>query len=144
LVVTEYGYGKCTPIDDYPRHSRGGGGVITLKVTEKNGHVTAARIITEKDSDLVIISAGGVVIRMDTANIIRGGRATQGRLMMNLGEGDTVVAVATTNGKKVDDPNGYEEDGNGEEMLVENENEGEQDLNAVVGTEETALNDQTE
>ncbi len=100
LVVTEYGYGKCTPIDDYPRHSRGGGGVITLRVTDKNGRVAAARIITEKDSDLMIISAAGVVIRMDTANIIRGGRATQGRLMMNLGEGDTVVAVATTNGKK--------------------------------------------
>jgi DNA gyrase subunit A len=143
LVVTEYGYGKCTPIDDYPRHSRGGGGVITLKVTEKNGRVTAARIITEKDSDLVIISAGGVVIRMDTANIIRGGRATQGRLMMNLGEGDTVVAVATTNGKKVDDQNGTEEDEE-EVVVVENENEGEQDLGEAVGTEEVALNDQTE
>ncbi len=103
LVVTEYGYGKCTPIEDYPRHSRGGSGVITLKVTEKNGRVTAARIITEADSDLMIISSGGVVIRMETANIIRGGRATQGRLMMNLGDGDTVVAVATTNGKKQDD-----------------------------------------
>ncbi len=103
LVVTEYGYGKCTPIDDYPHHNRGGSGVITLRVTEKNGRVAAARIITEKDSDLMIISAAGVVIRMDTANIIRGGRATQGRLMMNLGEGDTVVAVATTNGKKPTD-----------------------------------------
>jgi DNA gyrase subunit A len=135
LVVTEYGYGKCTPIDDYPRHSRGGGGVITLKVTEKNGHVTAARIITDKDSDLVIISAGGVVIRMDTANIIRGGRATQGRLMMNLGEGDTVVAVATTNGKKTDDQNGNEEDEDGETVVVESENDGEQNLGEVGGTE---------
>ena len=108
LVVTEYGYGKCTPIDDYPRHSRGGSGVITLKVTEKNGRVTAARIITDKDSDLMIISAAGVVIRMDTANIIRGGRATQGRLMMNLGEGDTVVAVATTNGKKSDEQDDFD------------------------------------
>ncbi len=110
LVVTEYGYGKCTPIDDYPRHNRGGNGVLTLRVTEKNGRVAAARIITEKDSDLMIISAAGVVIRMDTANIIRGGRATQGRMMMNLGEGDTVVAVATTNGKKpADAPNDDDE-----------------------------------
>ncbi len=132
LVVTEYGYGKCTPIDDYPRHSRGGGGVITLKVTEKNGRVTAARIITELDSDLVIISAGGVVIRMDTANIIRGGRATQGRLMMNLGEGDTVVAVATTNGKKPDDQNSNEED----EAVVA-ENEGEQNSGEAIAVEET-------
>lgn len=131
LVVTEYGYGKCTPIDDYPRHSRGGGGVITLKVTEKNGRVTAARIITEMDSDLVIISAGGVVIRMDVANIIRGGRATQGRLMMNLGDGDTVVAVATTNGKKPDDQIDTDED-------VSAENEGELEQGEAVTVEELA------
>lgn len=109
LVVTELGYGKCTPIDDYPTQTRGGGGVITSKVNDKTGRVASARIITEKDNDLVIISADGVVIRMDVAKIIRGGRATQGRIMMNLGKGDTVVAVATTNGKKLEDV--VEEDG---------------------------------
>ncbi len=103
LVVTEFGYGKCTPIDDYPLQTRGGGGVLTAKVNEKTGRIATARILTEKDNDLMIISASGVVIRMDVANIIRGGRATQGRRMMNLSEGDTVVAVATTNGKKLED-----------------------------------------
>ena len=103
LTVTERGYGKCTPIDDYPGQSRGGGGVITLKITEKTGSVASSRVITDHDNDLMIISADGVVIRMDVGNIIRGGRATQGRRMMNLGEGDTVVAVATTNGKKLDE-----------------------------------------
>ena len=103
LIVTEFGYGKCTPIEDYPVQTRGGGGVLTAKVNEKTGRVATARILTEKDSDLMIISAFGVVIRMDVANIIRGGRATQGRRMMNLNEGDTVVAVATTNGKKVEE-----------------------------------------
>jgi len=103
LVVTEFGYGKCTPIDDYPVQTRGGGGVLTAKVNDKTGRVATARILTEKDNDLMIISSSGVVIRMDVANIIRGGRATQGRRMMNLGEGDTVVAVATTNGKKLED-----------------------------------------
>jgi len=110
LVVTEKGYGKCTPIDDYPTQSRGGNGVITLKVTEKTGPVAAARVIGDNDSDLMIISAGGVVIRMDVGNIIRGGRAIQGRRMMNLDEGDTVVAVATTNGKKMDSQNGIDEE----------------------------------
>ncbi len=111
LVVTEFGYGKCTPIDDYPLQTRGGGGVLTARVNEKTGRVATARILTEKDNDLVIISASGVVIRMDVANIIRGGRATQGRRMMNLGEGDTVVAVATTNGKKLEDvPEGTNEE----------------------------------
>src|SRR3989442_8494562 len=63
LVVTEYGYGKRTPIEYYPTHSRGGGGVMTANTTEKTGLIATARIITDKDNDLMIISAGGVVIR---------------------------------------------------------------------------------
>jgi DNA gyrase subunit A len=110
LVVTEHGYGKLTPIDEYPRHSRGGGGVITAKITDKTGNVAAARVITEKDSDLMIISASGVVIRTDVSLIKRAGRATQGVILMHLGEGDSVVAVSTTNGKRLENDNG-----NGEE-----------------------------
>ena len=106
LVVTEYGYGKRTSIDEYPRHSRGGGGVITQKVTDKTGNVAAARVISSHDNDLMIISAAGVVIRTDVSKVRVAGRATQGVTLMNLGEGDTVVAVATTNGKKMDTPNG--------------------------------------
>jgi len=118
LIVTEFGYGKCTPIDDYPRQTRGGGGVITSRVNEKTGQVATARIIlAEWDSDLMIISAAGVVIRMDVAKIIRGGRATQGRMMMNLGKGDTVVAVATTNGKKLEEAGDVEEGSEVEEGL---------------------------
>jgi DNA gyrase subunit A len=126
LSVTEHGYGKCTPIDDYPTQSRGGSGVITLKVNGKTGPVAAARVIDVQDNDLMIISAGGVVIRMDVHNIIRGGRATQGRRMMNLGNGDMVVAVATTNGKKLDTseeseeaPEGARDDSSEEEVPVE-------------------------
>ncbi len=111
LVVTENGYGKRTPIKDYPTHSRGGGGVITSKVTEKTGAVATARVITEKDNDLMIISAGGVVIRTDVSTIAVAGRATQGVRLMNLGEGDKVVAVATTNGKKLEETNGKDEQG---------------------------------
>src|SRR5205085_8263312 len=69
LVVTEHGYGKRTPIDEYPRHSRGGGGVITAKVIEKTGRVATARVINERDNDLMIISSGGVVIRTDVSSI---------------------------------------------------------------------------
>src|ERR1700694_49233 len=106
LIVTENGFGKRTPIEEYPRHSRGGGGVITSKVTEKTGSVATARIITEKDNDLMIISSGGVVIRTDVNTIRRAGRDTQGVSVMNLGGGDKVVAVATTNGKKMEEQNG--------------------------------------
>ncbi|HVB74306.1 MAG TPA: DNA gyrase subunit A [Ktedonobacteraceae bacterium] len=132
LVVTENGYGKRTPIEDYPTHSRGGGGVITSKVTEKTGQVAAARIITEQDNDLMIISAGGVVIRTDVSAIHVAGRATQGVRLMNLGEGDKVVAVATTNGKKLEESDANGENGdepieNGEQSeeveVVDAENE---------------------
>jgi len=129
LVVTEHGYGKRTPIDEYPRHSRGGGGVITQRVTDKTGNVAAARVISDRDNDLMIISADGVVIRTDVSKVRTAGRATQGVTLMNLGEGDTVVAVATTNGKKLDTSNGdvteeianEDEEVIGEEIVVEDE-----------------------
>jgi DNA gyrase subunit A len=110
LVVNENGYGKRTSVDEYPSQSRGGSGVITSKVTTKTGPVATARVITEKDNDLMIISAGGVVIRTDVSAIHVAGRATQGVRLMNLGDGDAVVAVATTNGKKMDEQNGVEDE----------------------------------
>ncbi len=130
LVVTENGYGKRTPIEDYPTHSRGGGGVITSKVTDKTGAVATARVITEKDNDLMIISAGGVVIRTDVSAIHVAGRATQGVRLMNLGEGDKVVAVATTNGKKLGESESNGENGESEgdepvENSAQNEDAGE-------------------
>jgi DNA gyrase subunit A len=103
LVVTENGYGKRTPIDEYPKHSRGGSGVLTARLTDKTGKIAATRVITEHDSDLMIVSASGVVIRMDVSAIRVLGRTTQGTLVQNLGEGDSVVAVSTTNGKKSDE-----------------------------------------
>ncbi len=121
LVVNENGYGKRTSVEEYPSQSRGGSGVITSKVTTKTGPVATARVITEKDNDLMIISAGGVVIRTDVSTIAVAGRATQGVRLMNLGDSDTVVAVATTNGKKMDQQNGSEDEGeiNGEQDDVE-------------------------
>ncbi|HEU5228223.1 MAG TPA: DNA gyrase C-terminal beta-propeller domain-containing protein, partial [Ktedonobacteraceae bacterium] len=137
LVVTEYGYGKRTPIDDYPCQSRGGSGVITSRVTEKTGRVATARIITEKDNDLMIISASGVVIRTDVSLIKKAGRATQGVILMNLAEGDSVVAVATTNGKKTDSNNHEEHEENGEAELEQNEDvPTNDDENATLVTEE--------
>ncbi len=79
-------------------------------MTKKTGLVATGRVIAEKDNDLMIISAGGVVIRTDVSAIHVAGRATQGVRLMNLGEGDCVVAVATTNGKTMDEQNGIEDD----------------------------------
>jgi DNA gyrase subunit A len=125
LVVTENGYGKRTPVDEYPRHNRGGNGVLTARLSDKTGKVAAARLISEHDSDLMIVSAAGVVIRMDLSVIRVLGRTTQGTLVQNLADGDTVVSVSTTNGKKDEDEEIEGEDqeieGEGQEITAEAE-----------------------
>jgi DNA gyrase subunit A len=130
LVLTENGYGKRTPIDEYPRHNRGGGGVLTARLNEKTGKIAAARVVTERDSDLMIVSASGVVIRIDVSAIRVLSRTTQGTLVQNLAEGDTVVSVSTTNGKKQDETEEKEDEGE-EEVGVEVEEEPQE-----AGTEE--------
>lgn len=145
LVVSEYGYGKRTPISEYPRHSRGGGGVMAMRVTEKSGNVAAARVISERDSDLMIISASGVVIRTDVNLVKTSSRVTQGVHLMNLNDGDTVVAVATTNGKKPRTANDESEEDeievNGDEEQLEDSEVIESD---VMDAEETEQPTETE
>ncbi|WP_338254938.1 DNA gyrase subunit A [Dictyobacter halimunensis] len=120
LIVTEYGYGKRTPVDEYPRHNRGGSGVITSRVSDKTGLVATARVVTDQDSDLMIISASGVVIRTDVNTIKVSGRATQGVILMHVNKNDSIVAIATTNGKKLAD-----QEAEGEAVAVENGEGGE-------------------
>lgn len=119
LVVTERGYGKRTPIEEYRQQGRGGGGILTAKITEKTGRIAAARAITENDSDLMIISASGIVIRTDVNTIRVLSRTTQGVMLMNLDDGDTVVAVSTTNGKKPAQDQEAEESQTAEEVDAE-------------------------
>jgi DNA gyrase subunit A len=121
LVVTENGYGKRTPIDEYPPHSRGGSGILTARLTDKTGKIASARVVTEHDSDLMIVSATGVVIRMDLSVIRVLGRTTQGTLVQNLAEGDTVVSVSTTNGKKYDEEKSEEAEAPADEQAPEAE-----------------------
>jgi DNA gyrase subunit A len=103
LVVTQKGYGKRTPVSEYPTQGRGGGGVITARLTDKTGSIAGARILTEEDHDLMIISAAGTVIRTDWRSIAQCGRPTQGVRLMHLGGGDRVVAIATMYGNDEDD-----------------------------------------
>jgi DNA gyrase subunit A len=103
LVVTTNGYGKRTPIDEYPIQGRGGGGVITARLTPKTGLLAAARILTEEDSDLMIISAEGTVIRTDWRTVAQTSRPTQGVRLMNIAESDRVVAATTIFGDDEED-----------------------------------------
>jgi len=99
LAVTTGGFGKLTPIGEYPRQHRAGSGVRTFKVTEKTGEVTAARLVSQSQQ-LMIISAEGIVIRTPVkgkdsrSSIPIQKRGTQGARLMRLGQGDKVVAIA--------------------------------------------------
>jgi len=94
LIVTEEGYGKRSPLKDYPTHGRGGGGVATIRPGEKIGSIVAAAITTDELGDLILMSAGGQVIRQGLDHVPQLGRATQGVRLMRLNEGDNVVSMA--------------------------------------------------
>jgi DNA gyrase subunit A len=93
LTVSEKGYGKRTPLAEYRVTSRGGKGVINLKSTDRNGPVVAALQVRE-DSDVMIITGHGKVIRVHSAEIREAGRSTQGVRLLRLEEGDRIAAAA--------------------------------------------------
>jgi DNA gyrase subunit A len=96
FVITEKGYGKRTPISEYPEHHRGGQGVFTITMTEKKGLLAAMKVVHEGD-EIMIISEEGVVVRTPVKGISQLGRPAQGVRVMNVAEKDKVTAVAITN-----------------------------------------------
>jgi DNA gyrase subunit A len=95
LVVSARGYGKLTPLSEYPSHSRGGQGVYTMAVTKRTGALVGMRVVVDpKEEQLIVISEGGQVIRMPVENIRIAGRQTQGVIIMRLDEGDGVATIA--------------------------------------------------
>jgi DNA gyrase subunit A len=108
LVVTERGMGKCSPIDDYRAQKRGGKGIITVHHTDKTGDAVSIKEVLP-DDELMLITKGGMVIRMPVKGIRVSGRNTQGVRLVNLDETDKVIDVA----RVVPDDEGEE----GEEAL---------------------------
>ena len=92
LAISENGYGKRSLVEDYREQSRGGKGVITLKVTKKTGELIALKEVSDKD-DLMIITEGGKVIRMNCGGIRTMGRNTQGVRIMRLDSEAKIAAV---------------------------------------------------
>jgi len=92
LSISENGYGKKTPIDEYRVQGRGGKGIITMNTTKKTGKMVALKVVT--DEDLMIINSEGAVIRIDSREVVSSGRNTQGVVLMKLDEGVSVVSVA--------------------------------------------------
>ena len=93
LTIAEKGFGKRTPLSDYRITSRGGKGVTNMKTTERNGFVVSTLQVTE-DSDVMIITYNGKVIRVHSGEIREAGRSTQGVRLLRLEEDDSVAAAA--------------------------------------------------
>jgi DNA gyrase subunit A len=93
LVVAERGFGKRTPVADFREQGRGGKGITLMKVTPRTGNVAGMRHV-QGDEDIMLVTAQGMMIRTSAAGVRRIGRATQGVKLIELGEGDQVVAVA--------------------------------------------------
>ena len=92
LVVSEKGYGKRTPIDEYRFTNRGGKGVKTINVTDKTGSLVGLLDVAQQE-DIMITCKSGVTIRMPVSGISEQGRATQGVKLIRLDEGDEIAAI---------------------------------------------------
>jgi len=103
LSITENGYGKRTPADEYRLQGRGGSGVINVKTTERNGKVVGIAQVTEK-SELMLISQYGKIIRMDSGTIRESGRSAQGVRLLHMEAGDRVAAAVVI--PPEEEPNG--------------------------------------
>ncbi|MFB3918312.1 MAG: DNA gyrase subunit A [Terriglobales bacterium] len=104
LSVTENGYGKRTPVEEYRLQSRGGKGVINVKTTARNGKVVSILLVSE-DSEAMVISQFGQIIRMNSEGIRECGRNSQGVRLLSLDPGDR-VAAAVVIPEKEEEPNG--------------------------------------
>jgi DNA gyrase subunit A len=92
LSVTQNGYGKRTPLDDYRLQKRGGQGIITIRTSERNGPVIGVAQVTDED-EVMLITDGGKVLRCRVSGISTMGRATQGVTLMDLAEGEKLVSI---------------------------------------------------
>ena len=92
LTVTENGYGKRSPVDEYRIQRRGGKGIFAIKASERNGAVIGAMQV-DNDSEVILIADSGKMIRMPLENLRVIGRTTQGVRLINLEEGEKVVAM---------------------------------------------------
>jgi DNA gyrase subunit A len=97
LTASETGYGKLTPLDDFPVHGRGGQGVIALQTTERNGNTVAALQVTGAQ-ELMLISSTGTLVRTPVRDISIVGRNTQGVRLIRLAEGERLTGIERVEG----------------------------------------------
>ena len=108
LVITEKGYGKKTPVDEYRITNRGGKGVKTVNITEKNGSIVSFKTVDDS-KDLMIITDSGVIIRLAVDKISTMSRVTQGVKLINLKEDSIVSSTAIVDKEAIDNGSDEEE-----------------------------------
>lgn len=104
LVITEKGYGKKTPVDEYRITNRGGKGVKTVNITEKNGSIVSFKTVDDS-KDLMIITDSGIIIRLAVDKISTMSRVTQGVKLINLKEDSIVSSTSIVDREEVNDDN---------------------------------------
>jgi DNA gyrase subunit A len=92
LTASQNGYGKRTPVEDFPLHGRGGQGVIALQISERNGQMVGA-LLVKPDDEIMLISSSGTLVRTPVGEISIQGRNTQGVRLIRLDEGDRLVGL---------------------------------------------------
>jgi DNA gyrase subunit A len=102
LTATENGYGKRTPVTEYPRHRRGTKGMIAIQTSERNGPLVGAALVEPKN-EVMLISTTGVLIRTPVESIREMGRSTQGVTLINIDEGSALASIEIVAEPDVDD-----------------------------------------
>lgn len=120
LTACENGYGKRTPIDDYPTKGRGGQGVIAIKTSERNGQLVKAVAVTG-DEDVILISDKGTLVRTPVAQIATAGRNAQGVKLIRISESETLVGLACVEHEEPSDDDSDSEHGE----MIETSQDGE-------------------
>jgi DNA gyrase subunit A len=110
LVVTRNGFGKRTPIRDYPVKGRGGLGVQTVKLTEARGELAGALVVRD-GIQIMLMSTGGTVIKVPVEDVKRLGRSTQGVIVMRMRDGEEVSTLAPVVDQTDDLPDADEDEG---------------------------------
>ena len=121
LSVAQNGYGKRTGLEEYRLQSRGGVGIINIQTTDRNGKVVGMAYVHD-DDEVMLVTQQGMIIRMKAGGMRVIGRATQGVRLIEMEEGDQVVAVAKLAEKEEEPVNGGTgEPGNGGTGELESE-----------------------
>src|SRR6476620_8675796 len=102
LTVAQNGYGKRTGLEEYREQSRGGVGIINIQTSDRNGKVVGIAYVHD-DDEVLLITQQGMILRMRAGDVRSIGRATQGVRLIEMEEGDAVVAIAKLAEKEEDD-----------------------------------------